>query len=53
MTMNSPNLIEGREFQFYDGQAIFSGEPPTMPASPSIPQARCPIFTWPIRATIA
>jgi len=27
-TMNSPNLIEGREFQFYDGQAIFSGEPP-------------------------
>jgi uncharacterized protein (TIGR03437 family) len=28
MTMNSPNLIEGREFQFYNGQALFSGQPP-------------------------
>ena len=27
MTMNSPNLIEGREFQFYNGQAILQGEP--------------------------
>ena len=26
--MNSPNLIEGREFQFYNGQTLFSGVPP-------------------------
>ena len=28
MTMNSANLIEGREFQFYSGQTLFSGQPP-------------------------
>ncbi|MGA2150419.1 MAG: hypothetical protein ABSH49_36325, partial [Bryobacteraceae bacterium] len=28
MTMNSPNLIEGREFQFYNGQTLFNGQPP-------------------------
>ena len=26
--MNSPNLIEGREFQFYNGRALFSNQTP-------------------------
>ncbi len=47
MTLNAPNLVEGREFDFGGGNTAMT------PASRSISPPALPIFTWPIRITTA